>query len=63
MPEVKVIVVADDDDQARADGVPPGIIAMLGPSTILTSNDSLRVYVRTSHFKAMQSGHEITSKK
>jgi hypothetical protein len=63
MPEVKVIVVADDDAQARADGVPPGIIAMLGPNSILTSNDSLRVYVRTSHFKAMAHGNETTKKK
>jgi hypothetical protein len=53
---VKVIVVSDDDDQAKRDGVPPGILAMLGPENVLMSNDSLRMYVRSSHWEAMKQG-------
>ena len=59
----QVIVVPDDDAEARRIGIPPGIIAMLGPTTVLNSNDSLRVYIRASQYKAMEAGHELTKLK
>jgi hypothetical protein len=57
---VRVIVVSDDDEQARRDGVPPGIIAALGPDTVLMSNDSLRMYVRSAHWESMKQGFTRT---
>jgi hypothetical protein len=60
--EVKVIVVSDDNEQARRDGVPPGIIAALGPATVLMSNDSLRMYVRATHWENMKQSFLQTMK-
>ena len=48
---VQVIVVPDDNVDAR--NIPPGILAMLGPDTVLMSNDSLRCYMRKTHWDAM----------
>ena len=60
--EVKVIVVSDDNDQAKRDGIPPGILAVLGPDTVLMSNDSMRMYVRATHWESMKVGFAQTSK-
>jgi len=60
--DVKVIVVPDDDAEANKLGISPGILAMLGPNTVLNSNDSLRMYVRKSHWDAMKDGHELTKR-
>jgi hypothetical protein len=49
---VQVIVVPDDNADAR--NIPPGILAMLGPDTVLVSNDSLRMYVRQTHWEKMK---------
>jgi hypothetical protein len=54
---VKVIIVPDDDAEAR--DIPPGILAMLGPDTVLMSNDSLRMYVRASQWKNYQAGAKL----
>ena len=57
---VQVIVVPDDNKDAR--NIPPGILAMLGPDTVLMSNDSLRCYVRQSHWEAMKEGFTLVTK-
>lgn len=57
---VDVIVVPDDN--AEAINIPPGILAMLGPDTILMSNDSRRCYMRKAHWDAMKSGFKLTAK-
>jgi hypothetical protein len=62
MGEVRVIVVADDPVEAAKENVPPGILAMLGPDTVLMSNDSLRMYVRASHWEAMKDSFTLVSK-
>ena len=49
---VQVIIVPDNNVDAR--NVPPGILAMLGPNDVLVSNDSLRMYVRASHWENMK---------
>jgi hypothetical protein len=54
---VKVIIVPDSDAEAR--DVPPGILAMLGPNTVLMSNDSLRMYVRATQWKDYQSSFDL----
>jgi len=50
--DVRVEVVPDDDADAR--NYPPGVLAMLGPDTVLMSNDSLRMYVRRSQWDKMK---------
>ena len=49
---VQVIVVPDENADAK--NIPPGILAMLGPDTVLVSNDSLRMYVRQTHWEKMK---------
>lgn len=51
---VQVIVVPDDNADAK--NIPPGILAMLGPDTVLMSNDSLRCYMRRTHWEKMKTG-------
>ena len=58
---VKVIIVSDDNEQAKRDGVPPGIIAMLAPDNVLMSNDSMRMYVRAAHWEGMKASFKLTS--
>jgi hypothetical protein len=58
--DVQVIVVPDDDKDAR--GIPPGILAMLGPDTTLMSNDSLRCYMRKTHWEKMKDSFKLTAK-
>lgn len=57
---VQVIVVPDDDKDSRH--VPPGILAMLGPDTVLMSNDSMRMYVRHTHWEKMKDGFKLVTK-
>jgi hypothetical protein len=57
---VQVIVVPDDNAEAR--GIPPGILAALTPNAVIMSNDSLRMYVRASHWEAMKQGFTQTAK-
>jgi hypothetical protein len=57
---VQVIVVPDENVDAR--NVPPGILAMLGPTTVLMSNDSMRMYVRKSHWESMKDSFTLVTK-
>lgn len=57
---VQVIVVPDENADAR--NIPPGILAMLGPNTVLMSNDSLRMYVRRAHWEAMKDSFTLMTK-
>jgi hypothetical protein len=50
--EVKVIIVPDSNVDVR--NVPPNILRMLQPDTVLMSNDSLRMYVRASHWEKVK---------
>jgi hypothetical protein len=54
---VEVIIVPDDN--AKAKRIPPGILAMLGPDTVLMSNDSKRMYVREAQWNAMKDSFKI----
>jgi hypothetical protein len=56
---VHVIVVPDDD--ANAVNVPDGILKQLGPQTVLMSNDSLRMYVRHTHWESLKEGYLQTN--
>ena len=56
-PNVQVIVVPDDDIDATR--YPPGILAMLGPDNVLMSNDSLRMYVRKTHWDNMKDSFKL----
>jgi hypothetical protein len=55
--EVKVIVVPDNNADVR--NVPPNILKMLQPNSVLMSNDSLRMYVRASHWESMKDGFRM----
>jgi hypothetical protein len=57
---INVIVVPDDDAEAK--NVPPGILAMLGPSTVLMSNDSRRCYMRKTHWEGMKDSFKLVNK-
>ena len=57
--DVAVIVVPDDDKDAEQ--YPPGILAMLGPDTVLMSNDSKRMYVRQSHWDKMKDSFKLVN--
>jgi len=57
---VQVIVVPDDNKDAH--NVPPGILAMLGPTTVMMSNDSLRMYVRHTHWEGMKDSFKLVNK-
>lgn len=59
---VKIIVVADDDAQAMREGVPPGIVLTLAPNSVLMSNDSLRMYIRQTHYDAMKDSLELAAR-
>lgn len=56
---VHVIVVPDDD--AHAINIPPGILTQLTPTAILMSNDSLRMYVRHTHWESMKESYLLTN--
>jgi hypothetical protein len=56
---VHVIVVPDDD--AQAVNVPDGILKQLGPQVVLMSNDSLRMYVRHTHWENLKEGYLLTN--
>ena len=56
---VHVIIVPDDD--ALAVNVPSGILLQLGPQTVLMSNDSLRMYVRHSHWENLKESFLLTN--
>jgi len=60
--DVKVIVVPDDNDEAVQQKIPRGILDSLGPDNVIMSNDSLRMYVRKTHWEAMKSSFMLTSK-
>jgi len=62
MGDVQVMVVPDDDTEAVRRGYAPGILAMLGPDTTLMSNDSLRCYMRASHWENMKDSFKLTAK-
>ena len=57
--DVQVIVVADNDEDVPVRTIPPGILQMLGPTTILMSNDNVRCYVRKSHWDAMKDSFKL----
>jgi hypothetical protein len=57
---MQVIVVPDDNKEAR--NVPPGILSMLGPDTVLMSNDSRRCYMRKTHWENMKDSFKLTAK-
>jgi len=57
---VEVIVVPDDNAEAKH--VPPGILAMLGPTTMLMANDSRRMYVRRTQWESMKDSFKLTAK-
>jgi len=59
---VQVIIVSDDDDEAVQQKIPRSILAQLTPSTVLMSNDSLRMYVRQSHWDAMKDSFALANK-
>jgi hypothetical protein len=54
---VQVIVVPDDDTDATK--YPPGILAMLGPDTVLMSNDNKRMYIRETHWGKMKDSFKL----
>ena len=56
---VDVIVVPDNDDEAVQAKIPRGILSMLGPDTVLMSNDSKRMYVRATQWAAMKGSFKI----
>ena len=56
---VHVIVVPDLDEHAV--NVPDGILKQLGPQTVLMSNDSLRMYVRHTHWESLKEGYLLTN--
>jgi hypothetical protein len=56
---VHVIVVPDDN--AQAVNVPDGILQQLGPQTVLMSNDSLRMYVRHTHWESLKESYLLTN--
>lgn len=60
--DVKVIVVPDDDDAAIQMKIPRGILDALGPSDVLMSNDSLRMYVRKTQWDAMKGSFKLVTK-
>jgi hypothetical protein len=60
MKDTTVIIVADND--ADEHDVPPGILKMLGPNSVLMSNDSKRMYVRRSHWEAMKDSFALANK-
>jgi hypothetical protein len=55
--EVKVIIVPDSNADVR--NVPPNILKMLKANSVLMSNDSLRMYVRASHWEDMKDGFRL----
>jgi hypothetical protein len=57
---VEVIIVPDDNAEAKH--IPPGILAMLGPTTVLMSNDSRRMYVRHTQWEGMKDSFKLTAK-
>ena len=57
---VQVIIVPDEDVDAKS--IPPGILAMLGPHDVLVSNDSLRMYVRKTHWESMKDSFTLMTK-
>ena len=57
---INVIVVPDDDKDAR--NVPPGILASLGPDTVLMSNDSKRCYMRHTHWENMKDSFKLMAR-
>jgi hypothetical protein len=60
--DVKVIVVPDDNAEAARQKIPPGILLSLGHNQVIMSNDSLRMYVRATHWEAMKDSFKLTSK-
>ena len=58
---VQVIVVPDDDAEAR--NIPPGILSMLTQDSVLMSNDSLRMYVRHTKWDAMKDSFKLTDER
>ena len=61
--DVAVIVVPDDPIEAAKMSVPPGVLAMLGPTDVLMSNDSLRMYIRQSHWDGMKESFKKLEKR
>ena len=57
---MQVIVVPDND--AEAQNIPPGILKMLGPSTVLMSNDSRRCYMRRTHWENMKDSFKLATR-
>jgi hypothetical protein len=55
----QVLVVPDDDKDSK--NYPPGILAMLGPNDVLMSNDSLRMYIRQSHWDKIKSSFKLVN--
>jgi hypothetical protein len=58
---MRVEVVPDDDVEAGAH-YPPGILSMLGQDNVLMSHDSLRMYVRQSHWEKMKDSFKLMEK-
>ena len=56
---VHVIVVPDDN--AHAINIPPSILTALTQTSIIMSNDSLRMYVRHSKWEAMKESYLLTN--
>jgi len=54
MPFGHTQVIVVPDDEINSGKYPPGILAMLGPDTVLMSNDSLRMYVRQTQWDNMK---------
>ena len=60
--EVNVIIVPDDNEEAIRQKIAPGILAALGPNNVVMSNDSLRMYVRETHWEALKDSFELATK-
>jgi len=57
---IKVVVVPDED--VHAVEIPPGLLQMLSQENIIMSNDSLRMYVRHTHWENMKESFLLTNK-
>ena len=61
--ETTVLVVLDDDDEAlRRGNISPSMLKQLTQTSVLMSNDSLRMYVRATQWEAMKASFELTAR-
>jgi hypothetical protein len=59
-PGKNIIVIPDDKAEALLAKVRPDMVESVGPGMVIMSNDSIRVYIRASTWKAMQESWALT---